>query len=79
MAQKDWKKGKSTSDTQYYIHLPSRNKDFEDQKQISVTELSDNRGYGVFIKTGEDFKAIQESFKTKSQALRFAKQYMRTH
>lgn len=77
MSMKDWIKGKKTSDTQYYIHIPSRKKDFYDKKSLSITKLSENRGYVVFISTGEDYQAIQKEFNTEKEALSFANKFMK--
>jgi hypothetical protein len=79
MTRKDWIKGKQTSYIQYYVHKPSLNLSFCKQKRISITKLGDNRGYVVFIALGESSKAIQKDFKTKQQALNYAKKYMKSH
>ena len=77
MALKDWKKGRKG----FIIHKPSENKSFAEKRYINIGEIGMNKrnGYYVFIATGTNRKAIQKEFKTKTQALAYAKAYMRKH
>ena len=68
MALKDWKKG---SDLTWYYH----------GKKSGVNKLYiDNySGWRVVIVTTYEWDRYERNFKTKSQALKFAKSYMRKH
>jgi len=83
MALKDWKKTYSTEDAEFYnnpitkryIHInKKRARDFGNKKYVrwEVSFENDKSGFMIIDRT-------PAYFKSKSQALKFAKSYMRTH
>ncbi len=73
MALKDWEKTWETMGTITY-----RNK--LNQSRLNIEKINDNNEYRVIINgTYQLVPIFNDVFKTKSQALTFAKSYMRTH
>jgi hypothetical protein len=76
MALKDWKKAKREG---YYIHIPSQNKEFSERIYLNIGEIGNDKKNGYYVYIATDYRAIQKEFKTKSDALAYAKMYMRIH
>ena len=66
MATKDWKKFKGIKQPRWELQKPNYD-------QICVSRIKER------YEVGTVFKGHLKWFKTKSQALRFAKSYMRKH
>jgi hypothetical protein len=78
MALKDWKKSQRRG---FYIHIPSQNKEFSQRMFLNIGEIGNDKrnGYYVYIARDRGRKVIQREFKTKSESLAYAKEYMRKH
>ncbi len=72
MATKDWKKHR-----EYTMGTQWRNK--ITGSIISVSDIYDKTYNYIFRSPSKDSERFVKKFKTKSQALAYAKSYMRTH
>lgn len=73
MALKDWKKGKPIGKGIGYY--PRKGQDWRNGIRIFYEDL--NKRYGVTIVRNEE--VTTSHFKTETEALHFAKSYMRSH
>ena len=70
MALKDWKRAGKDSWQSINQHKANQSIDIDNDNSITIA---------THLYNGDSRITIEKSFKTKSQALRFAKSYMRTH
>ena len=75
MALKDWKKTSNMGIKDYIV--------YKSQRYVGLTlEISKNTNtdkYIVYTNNRHNISKLKEGIKTKSQALKFAKEYMRKH
>ena len=76
MATKDWKK---ESGVGVVDHLWKNQKNSNEVWVYKIRLSDDKIGWAVTIRNPGGSTAPDKSFKTKSQALKFAKSYMRKH
>ena len=73
MATKDWKKNIiQDSPTRYWVDFYTSKRD---SVEMTIQSLENRKKYRVYIYGGKEVK--ERTFKTKSQAMRFARAYMR--
>jgi hypothetical protein len=77
MALKDWEKTRKGVNKEFKEIKWSNNKDSTYLSAVYDGEMWRVWLYDVFDDQGEELK--KDGFKTKAQALRFVKDYMRTH
>ena len=80
MALKDWEK---RSNNVWYNDKKDSLLEIEKWEEYGKANIGNllkkQAGYNVSVNNKRNFTIIDKDFKTKSQALRFAKSYMRTH
>ncbi len=81
MALKDWKKWDDTSYLISWVYKKSSKKTMKGYPTINFTDIFIIKYTGITYWTFVDrtFSTSKKSFKTKSQALVYAKSYMRNH
>ena len=70
MATKDWKKSKSPEDLYYW---------YSEYNDSGITINRSGKKYIVGFESSRIGDSYTKSFKTKSQALAYARSYMRSH
>ena len=78
---KGWRKGKTTSMTQYYVNTFTEHNKFKNRIHISISRRVLKTGikdWVVFI-VKKDGTAVQKVFKTKNAAQKYVTNYMKKH
>jgi len=80
MTLKNWKKVKSNKQFDYYLR-----KEYEIGTHLTIfkeagdARINNKNRFGFLVQAFKKGKQTRRVFKTKSQALKFAKNYMRKH